>query len=390
MISVEKAFEILENVKCSTSSERIPLLSSAGRILAEDLISTIEMPPYNKSAMDGYAVSSEDSSDNFRILEVIAAGSLPTEKVVPGTCSKIMTGAMMPEGADKVMIVENCNEQDGIMTPDGPQRPGNVCIQGEDVKIGDILLTKGTHIESAEIGVLAAAGRSEVEVFSKPVVGIITTGSEIVEPGNPLKEGQIYNSNTYSIAAQLTAAGAETVYEGIVPDNYDETKNRITDLFNRVDIVVISGGVSMGDFDYVPAVLKEIGVKLHFNKVAIKPGKPSTFGTWKDKFLFGLPGNPVSTFVITELFVKPVLYRIMGSKYRPQVLKGTVETAMKRKRAERASFVPVFYDEGVIKSIEYHGSAHIFALPKANALLEFPAGEDIIPEGSIVNVRSLR
>lgn len=390
MIPVEKAFEILDNIDCKTSTETVALLKSAGRILAEDLVSSIEMPPYDKSAMDGYAVSSEDRSDSYEILEVIAAGNLPAEKVTPGKCSKIMTGAMMPEGADTVMIVEKCREEDGFMIPEGPQKKGNVCFRGEDVKVGDTLLEKGTLINSAEIGVLAAAGRDKVEVYRKPVAGIVTTGSEIIEPGNPLGEGQIYNSNTYSIAAQLTAAGADIVYEGIVPDDYEETKRRISDLFNRVDIVVISGGVSMGDFDYVPAVLDEIGVKLKFNKVAIKPGKPSTFGIWKDKFLFGLPGNPVSTFVITELFVKPILYKIMGSKYEPVVLQATLEKEMKRKKAERASFVPVVYDKGIVRTIEYHGSAHIFALPKANALLEFPAGKDTLPKGSVVNVRSLQ
>ncbi|MCP4154502.1 MAG: molybdopterin molybdotransferase MoeA, partial [bacterium] len=216
-----------------------------------------------------------------------------------------------------------------------------------------------------------------------------TTGSEIVTPGRALGKGQIYNSNTYSISGQVLAAGAEVIFAGIVADDPASIKTKIGDLLDSADMVLISGGVSMGDFDFVPGILKELGVELHFSKVAIQPGKPTVFGTHGETVVFGLPGNPVSTFTIFEIFVKRVLCRMMGLDCNPVYLKGEVKKDFTRRRTERTAYVPVKYNNGDVAPLEYHGSAHIAALSQANAVLQIPAGVNSIKKGTIVNVRQI-
>lgn len=389
MISVEDARIEMEKVLFSPDVELVPIFDSCRRILAQDINSKINMPPFNKSAMDGYAISSKDKSEKFKIIETIAAGKLPAKEINIGECSKIMTGAPIPDGADKVLKIELTEEKEGFMIPIGDEDFKNICYLGEDIKKGNSVLRGGLKLDASSIGVIASMGLDKIQVYKRPVIGLITTGTEIVEPGIALKDGQIYNSNAYSLYMQLSETGAIVNYIGIVGDDMESTKKLIADTIEISDMVVISGGVSMGEFDFVPHVLKELGVKIHFDRVAIKPGKPTTFGSIENKIVFGLPGNPVSTFVITEVFVKEILYRMMGYKYNPFMIKGTLEKYYKRKKSDRDSYIPVIYKNGLISIPEYHGSAHLGALTEANGLLLVKKGINEIIKGSNINVRQI-
>jgi len=389
MISIEEARNKMSKVVFNPKIELVSLFDLTGRVLAEEIVSKINMPPFDKSAMDGYAFSSKDKSEKFKIIEIIAAGKLPLRKLGIGECSKIMTGAAIPAGADRVLKIELTKEEDGYMIPIGKEPVKNICYLGEDIKNNDIILKKGELLDAASIGLIASMGLDKVKVYKKPVIGLITTGTEIIEPGLPLEDGQIYNSNAYSLYTQLTKAGAIVHYAGIIGDDREKTKEIISKTVANSDMLIISGGVSMGDFDFVPEVLKEIGIKIHFDRVAIKPGKPTTYGTIDNKVVFGLPGNPVSTFVITEVFVKNMLYRMMAYEYNPFLLSGVLKEGYKRKKSGRASYIPVIYKNGLVSIPDYHGSAHLGAMVDANALLLIDKGINEIIKGARVDVRQI-
>ncbi len=390
MILVEEAERILKQIPVRTQTEEAAVSDALGRILAQDVVSPIYMPPFDKSAMDGYAFISDDDSKRFKIIEIVPAGVIPKKKVTKGNCAKIMTGGMMPEGADRVIKKEVTEEKKGYMQITGEDYNINLCRMGEDVKPGDVVLKKGTLIRPPEVGILASMGLSRFKAFRRPVVGIVVTGSELVDPGSPLKEGQIYDSNSYSLSAQAQQMGLEIHNAGIVADNIDRIQRIFEELWQPCDVVIFSGGVSEGDYDFVPGILKNSGFELHFDKVAVKPGKPTVFATRKHDIVFGAPGNPVSTFVIFEIFIKPFLYRMMGHEFKPVYKQGILKNDLSRKRANRSAFIPVLYKSGEIKPIPFHGSAHIFALNRADGLVCIPKGIEKIPAGSTVNVRSIQ
>ncbi len=390
MIPIEEAEQILNSITFQPGTEEVPLLESLGRVLAQDIVSKISMPPFDKSAMDGYALMIDDDSPSYRVVEIIAAGSVPTLPIRKGECAKIMTGAMLPPGAGRVVKVEVTEEIDHLMRIKDQDFHTNICKLGEDVRPGDVVLTARRLIRPQEIGIIASMGLPRVNVFLRAKVGVITTGSEIIEPGIPLEMSQIYNSNAYSISAQVRQTGAEVIYTGQVADDVAQIKAKIEALLSETQVVLISGGVSMGDYDFVPAILRDMGVSMHFSKVAIQPGKPTVFGTRGDKMIFGMPGNPVSTFTVFEVFVKPILYKAMGFEYRPPVLRGTMKKDFLRKHTERTAYVPVCFDcEGQVEPVEYHGSAHFNALSRAHGLLKIPRGVQELPKGSVVDVRQI-
>jgi molybdopterin molybdotransferase len=390
MIPIEEAEKILNRIACQPGTEEVPLMESLGRVLGQDIVSQVSMPPFDKSAMDGYAIRSDDDSRTFNLVEIIAAGSVPVKAIDKGECAKIMTGAMLPLGADRVIRVEVTEEKDGVMTIAGEDQRVNICYRGEDVRPGDVILKAGHLIRPAEVGIIASMGLNRVSVFKRPTVGIVTTGTEIKEPGQELEPGQIYNSNAYSISAQVVQTGALVKYEGIVSDQVEIITEKIKKLLAETQMVLISGGVSMGDYDYIPKILTDLGVRLHFDKVAIKPGKPTIFGTYGQTLVFGLPGNPVSTFIVFEILVKPVLYRTMGFNYTPSIIKGIMNKDFKRKQTERTAYIPVRFDEeNRVEPVEYHGPAHLTALSTANGLLKVPRGVPQVSKGSTVYVRQI-
>jgi len=389
MIPVEEATKILEGIRTFPEAEEIPLENALNRILAQDVLSAIDMPPFPKSAMDGYALRADDNSERFRIVEVIPAGYVPRRAIGPGQCAKIMTGGMLPQGADRVVKKEVTSEADGYMTIIGQDNIQNICFQGEDISVGDLVLTKGSRLRPQEIAVAASMGLAKIKVFRQPEVGIMATGSEIIQPGRKLKRGQIYDSNTFSLTAQVKQTGAVVKSRQTAVDKPQEIRHWLKELLDICDVVLVSGGVSVGDYDYVPSILKELGAKLHFEKIAIKPGKPTVFGTREKTFVFGVPGNPVSTFVIFELFIKPLLLRMMGHEWQPVIIKGILAQEIRRKRTERAAYYPVVYKEGQVYPLPYHGSAHIHALTRANGLICLARGQQKIAAGSTVDVRQI-
>jgi len=273
--------------------ERVPLALSYGRVLAEEVVSPRSIPPWDNSAMDGYAVLSSDLKTQpvvLSVLETIAAGAMPTRPVTKGTCSKIMTGAPMPEGADSVIIVEDSKDVgDGLVELSEVSFPGkNVREKGNDVAFGSTVLAVGHYLDAAAVGMLSSLGISTVSVYQRPIVAILSTGDEVVEVGNILEEGQIYSSNNHTLAGLVAEAGAEPLDCGIAPDDPDGLK-RCLDRCLRADLILTTGGVSMGDFDFVREALQAHGSSLDFWKVAIKPGKPLAYGTIGGKPAFGLP-----------------------------------------------------------------------------------------------------
>lgn len=389
LISVEEAEGIIAALPVTVHSETVPLLTARNRILAADMHSPFAMPEFDKSAMDGYAYISGDDAPTFRIIETIAAGTPPRLTVTSGTSAKIMTGAMLPAGADRVVKRECTCEENGFMRIIAEDKNRNIRCKGEDLQVGQLVLAKGALLQAAQIALLASLGMAEVPAARPPRVGIITTGSELAEPGSPLGPGQIYNSNYYSLAAQIMALNAAPVALGRVADDAAATVKAIASGLDQCEVLILSGGVSAGDFDYVPAAMNEAGFTLHFKKIAVQPGMPTVFGSRGDKIIFGLPGNPVSTFVIFEIFIKPLLLRLMGHAYQPLLLPAVLTEAYHRSSGARTAFVPVLCRQGRATPVSYHGSAHLHALSRSNALLRLPAGQLSIPAGSTVDVRYL-
>jgi len=391
MITFEDALKIVQDaVYYEMSTERISINDSLDRILAKDIVSDINMPPFPKSAMDGYAIRYEDLKNEWEVLEVIAAGQKPQKAIGANQCSKIMTGAMMPEGADCVIKVEDSEElKNKKVRFTGKDTKRNFVQLAEDVRENDLVLKKGTLLNAQHIAVAAAVGYDNPRVFKKVRVGVISTGDELVEPHMKPGPSQIRNSNAYQLVAQLQKMNVSPLYFGIARDTEESTTKVILKAIDECDVVLLTGGVSMGDFDFVPKIFDELGVEIKFKEMAVQPGKPTVFGVLKNKFIFGLPGNPVSSFNIFEILTKPLIYKLMGYDFKPLEIRLPMGVTYNRKRSERRSFLPVKIEDGKIWPIDYHGSAHIFALTEANAWISIPVGVSTLNEGDIVDVRQI-
>ena len=391
MISKEKAFEIVMSNCSKTGTEFIDLVNSLDRVLAEDVISDIDMPPYNRSAVDGYGCRKEELREELEVVEVIKAGMVPGKKVGSKQCVKIMTGAMMPDGCDFVFMVEYSKvlSSGKVIFTGTPLKP-NFSLKGEDVRKGDIVLRKGKLIKPQDIAVLASVGCINVSVAIKPSVAVISTGDELVEPDQVPGSGGIRNSNAYQLIAQIVRAGALPKYYGIAPDDERLTYELIVKAITENDMIILTGGVSMGDYDFVPAVLKSAGVNILFDQVNVQPGKPTTFGIHEKAIIFGLPGNPVSAFIQFETLVRPLLSNMMGYEWIPVSLELPMAVRYERKAAVRAAWLPVIISgENEVVPSEYHGSAHITAFPYTHGIVAIAPGKNIIEKGEIVSVRQI-
>jgi len=319
MISVHDALTTILDTVSPLAGERIGLLDAVGRVLAEEIRSEREVPPFANSAMDGYAVRWDDICNTtmdqpvtLDVLEVIQAGAVPKQPVTPGTTSKIMTGAVMPSGADTVVKVEETEEHNGRVWIKRSERPGNnVRGSGEDIQRGQVVLEKGRVLRPADIGLLASVGRSLVLVRQCPRVAILSTGNELAEVDDALRPGQIVNSNAYTLATAVREAGGIPVPLAIARDTLEEIRAALGEAV-RHDVVLSTGGVSVGDFDFVKQAMDELHMHRLFWQVAQRPGKPLTFGLLRERPYFGLPGNPVSALVCFYLYVYPALRRMAG------------------------------------------------------------------------------
>jgi len=399
MIPFEQAVStVLDNIQ-RLESASVPLHDAVGMVLAEDAASDVDMPPFDKSAMDGFAVVAADLADApraLRVIEDIPAGTVPSKVVHPGQCARIMTGAPVPEGADTVVMVEDTEPgpADDEVTLLQPTAKGlNICWQGEDVKASDVVLPAGHAIRAAEVAVLAACGMAHVQVYRKPTVAVLSTGNEVVPIDETPEPGQIRDANSHYVAARLARLGIEAVPLGIAPDEPEALKAALAKGMD-CDVLAVSGGVSMGDYDLVPGLLRELGTEVFFEKVAMQPGKPTVFGRRGKTAVFGLPGNPVSVLVACELFLVPAVRTMMGfaDVHPPRRHAALLErTAHKPGRVAHKPGVLEDTGEGwTVHPLSYHGSAHIHALSRANCLIVLPLDVAVVEPPAVVEVIELR
>lgn len=372
--------------------EHIPLAAAAGRILAAPIVSPLDLPPFDNSAMDGYAVRANDvagatlkSPIRLQLHTRIVAGDNFSGELSPGECARVFTGAPLPRGADAVVMQEDASAEGAqVLILDSVKPREHVRLHGEDVRRNTLLASPGTEITPALLGLLGAVGLGEVTVARRPVVGLLATGAELCEPTQALAPGQIYESNRTMLAALLVRAGALPKVYPIVTDQLEATRAALELAFRECDLVITSGGVSVGEMDFVKAALTALGGELQFWKVAIRPGKPFVFGTLGGKFLFGLPGNPVSAFTTFLLLVRPALKRWQGARSltlpsAPGILGEPVTNP-----GARRHFMRVRLDSGGNVFSAGHQASHaLSSLASADALLDVPP-QTIWPAGKPV------
>ncbi|HPD16348.1 MAG TPA: molybdopterin molybdotransferase MoeA [Planctomycetota bacterium] len=378
---------------------RAPLACAVGLVLAEDVASDVDMPPFDKSAMDGFAVLASDLASlpaTLHVVEEVPAGAVPTRRVRPGDCVRIMTGAPVPKGADTVVRIEDTEpgiSRDQVRVLKATEKGQNICLRAEDVRKGDLVLRAGEVVTPLHVPTLAACGAAAVPVVRRPTVAVLSTGNEVVPPEATPREGQIRDANAPYVAARLRLLGIEPRLLGIASDTPKALKSALARGMKR-DALIVSGGVSAGDFDLVPAILREMGAELLFDSVAMQPGRPTVFARRGECAIFGLPGNPVSVVVGAELFVVPALKAMMGyaEVHPPRRRARLLETA--RHRPGRLAHIPGRLSEGAdgpsVRPLPYHGSAHVHALSKANCLLVLPGDVPVLEPPATVEVVELR
>lgn len=377
----------MDNVE-ALKVEDVSLLEGRNKVIAEPVVSSESIPPFDNTAVDGYAVkaidtqgATEDSPVYLEILETIAAGKPPALIIEQGKCSKIMTGAPMPDGADAIVMVEWTEQHDNesLVTVRKEVSAGqHIRRSGEDLVPGDLVIPKGTPLNAAHLGLLSSLGIYQISTVKTPTVGIFSTGDELIEGKQSLKPGQIRDSNRFSLIALLERDGFQTVDFGLIPDSEEAIEETIKKAETSCDALITTGGVSMGDFDYVKIVLNRLG-RMRWMQVAIKPAKPLAFGIVGQLPVFGLPGNPVSSMVSYELFARPALKKMSGHNepYRP-LLFGRAAHDFNRKPDGKTHFfrvsVDVTQETPQIQSAGHQGSHQLTGMAGANALAILPDG----------------
>ena len=389
MINLEKAQELAGKHAILLGTETLPLEQSLGRVLADDICADRDMPPFSRATMDGYACRREDLPGPLEVLEILHAGKIPTRKTGPGECSRIMTGAMVPEGANCVIMQEYVDTgPDGKIIFTAPASDTNIHPRGKDMQKGDLLLSKGTRLTPGHLGIIASTGINSIKVSLRINIGIVATGSELVTTDQQPRGAQIRNSNSQQLAGQVLSAGHVPVDLGIVEDDRNKLSEKIRGALETVNLLILTGGASVGETDLVPGVLRDLDFSMEFDRVAMQPGKPVSFVHRKGKVCFGLSGNPVSSFVQFELLVRPYLELCSGANPLNRRIRMILEKGFQRRHADRQFFLPVlFTGKGTCEPVLYHGSGHLHALNWATGLAEIPAGQLIIKKGDKVHVR---
>lgn len=393
----EEALSIVLSHCPTLPTEKVYLLDALGRVLAEDVISEEDRPSFDNSAMDGYAVHWEDIKDapvELLVVGEIPAGAEETFELPRGCAVKIFTGAPIPKGATAVVPVEYTEAKDGkVLIKEAFKEGANIRRKGEELKAGEVVLQKGTILRHYEIGLLASLNKVQVEVSRRPRVAVLSTGDEIKDLGEPItKPSQIRTSNGYTLMAGISLAGGEPHYLGIVPDEPDKLKKALSQL-EDYDVFITTGGVSAGERDYIKTLVEEVGVKVHFHKIRIKPAKPILFGTYKEGkgLFFGIPGNPVSCAMAFDLIVKPALLKMQSAKdYMPKTLWAKLKRDFSRRDPERREFVrAVLSLEGQDLVCDYSPKLQSHMLTSyvgANCYMVVREGVKELKEGELVEV----
>jgi molybdopterin molybdotransferase len=393
LITIEQARQIVLGAVMPLGSETIPVADALGRVLAEDLSAGGEVPPFPCSAMDGYAITAGPAGQTFTVVAESRAGAPSDRPLSPGEAIRISTGAALPEGADAVARQEDVEEHgEQISVAVAVSTGANVRAAGEDLRAGAPVLATGARLGPAELGFAVAAGAGELTVARRPRVAILCTGDELRAPGDPLGPGQIHNSNAPMLEALARRAGGLAPPAERVPDAPDATSAALERSLEGADLVVVSGGVSVGPHDHVKPALEALGVSELFWGVALQPGKPTWFGERASKLVFGLPGNPVSSVVTFTLFVAPALAALQGADPGPTRERATLGDAVKRNPArQQALRVRLERRDGALVAIPNgpQGSHLVSSLVGADALAFIPAGEGELPAGESVVLERL-
>ncbi|MCK4534573.1 MAG: molybdopterin molybdotransferase MoeA [Syntrophobacterales bacterium] len=401
MITVKEALDHILGSISPLGLERVDILRALGRVVGEDIHAPRDIPPRDNSAMDGYALKSEgttgageESPVALNIIEDIPAGYTPQKTVGPGEAARIMTGAPVPDGADAVVMVEETmSDGNSVQVYADAARGQNIRYAGEDVREGDLVIRAGTLLRPAETGMLSALGRSFVKVYQKPLVVLIATGDELVDiDGIVASPEKIVSSNSYSLAAQVMECGGIPLQLGIAKDNVDDLTEKFRDAM-RADIIVSSAGVSVGDYDFVKDVMKDMGIGIEFWQVAQRPGKPMTFGAREGKPVFGLPGNPVSSMIAFEQYVRPAILKMTGHEniFR-RIIRAKLTEDIKKKKGLRCFIRARIKSQGegfVVKTTGEQGSGILKSMVLANGIIVIPEDMEFIKAGSEVMVQLL-
>ena len=377
-LSLEEALtKALDAAKAINDVEQVSIFDANNRILAQDVTAHVDVPPWDNSAMDGYAVNAEDlkHSDKLEVQGVITAGMSADEPLEKGKAFKIMTGAPVPANANAVVMVENTESHDGaVLINKIPSAQENIRKKANDIASGDTLISKGTRLHAEHLMLLSSQGNSKVAVFRKLRVGVVATGSELAAPGEPCKSTQIFESNRVGVSSILSNENVELVDFGIVEDDEASLRKLFIEASERVDVMVSSGGVSVGDADYVKDIIAELGT-IDFWKVAVKPGKPFSLGKINNTLFCGLPGNPVSSFVTAKLLVVPVIKKMQGQvqPHEPFFVNASITTPLKRRAGrrdfQRATMVRNNQGEWEVTPFKSQSSGVMTSITSANCLM---------------------
>jgi molybdopterin molybdotransferase len=390
MIPYEEALAIALRSAPVGAATDVSLVDAVGCVLAEDVTSDTDLPPFNRSAMDGYAVRASDLAEpgvRLKVVGTMAAGDRPGITVSAGEAVRIFTGAAVPEGADTVVMQEE-TEASAYGTPvlftRAAKEGANIAVRGEDMREGDVALRAGTEVRASEVSLAAAVGRATLRVHRRPRIAVVSTGDELVAPGSPVVFGQIRDANGPALVARLRRAGFEATHLGIAPDRRADLEPLLERAL-EFDCAIVSAGVSVGDLDLVPEALADLGVRFDYEKVAMKPGRPTKLGRRGDTAVVGLPGNPSSALIVMEVLFLPMLRKMAGFDEPLRLLPGTLSGRVKKK-AGRRLFAPARVEAGsaTVVPVECHGSADLVALRNANALLTLPVEVTVAEEGDEV------
>lgn len=396
-VQVAEAQDIVLSATAHLGAEKVPLLDALHRVSAEAVSASRDIPLGDNSAMDGYAVRHADVAGAstrqptvLDVLETLPAGKTPRHPITPGTAIKIMTGAPLPTGADTVVQIEHTNADDArVAIYEAPPVTSNLRRQGEDIRAGECVLRRHTPLRPAELGVLASVGLAQVWVYQRPRVAILATGDEIADPGDPDNRDRVLNSNSYTLAGQVAEAGGVPVLLGVAPDRRDVIRERLASGL-RADVLITSGGVSVGQFDYVRECLNGLELEVRFHTVAMRPGSPITFGLVRHVPVFSLPGNPVASMVTFELFVRPALLKMTGHQdvFRPRI-EAVLQDGVAKRRGVRTFLRGVLSQDATPPTVATtgpQGSGILRSMSLANCLIDIPEAAERLSPGDAVAV----